>query len=61
MKLTKQGVRDLGGIVPKRKRVVHVCPHVWEREVDWYGCEPWWMGGQPSTYLRCGFCGETRR
>ena len=35
MKLTKQGVRDLGGRREPRRRAVSVCPHVWESEIDW--------------------------
>lgn len=43
MKLTKQGVRDLGGHRPPRIRPVYTCPHIWEREVEWDCC------GSPGT------------
>lgn len=57
-KLTKQGIRDLGG-GRQRQRVVFVCHHVWEVErlpvYDYFGEEP------VRTVLRCGFCGEVQR
>ncbi len=59
MKLTKQGVRDLGGVVPRRKRVVFTCPHIWEREVEWDCMD--WHAVAPRPILRCGLCQEIRR
>lgn len=53
-KLTKQGVRDLGGTRPRRRRIAYVCPHVWELETDWDHYP------EPIRYERCGFCGERR-
>jgi hypothetical protein len=57
VKLTKQGVRDLGGVVPRRWRPVFVCPHVWDREVEW-DC---YDGTTRRVFLRCGLCQEVRR
>lgn len=54
-RMTKQGVRDLGGVVPRRQRVVYACPHVWEVAVDWD------QYPEPVCYERCGLCKETRR
>jgi hypothetical protein len=57
MKLTRQGVRDLGG-GRQRRPVVVVCAHVWEDKVlpvyDYWGEEPL------RRVRRCGFCGEVQ-
>lgn len=61
MKLTKQGVRDLGGVVPRRNRIAFTCPHVWERETE-FDCNSWsWPDPAIVTVWRCGFCQEVRR
>jgi hypothetical protein len=57
VKLTKQGVRDLGGTRPPRRRTVYTCPHIWETEED--RCA--WYGDEPRLIQRCGLCQEIRR
>jgi|KBSSwiStaDraftv2_1062776.scaffolds.fasta_scaffold00132_36 hypothetical protein len=59
VKLTKQGVRDLGGARPPRRRLVYTCPHIWEREVEW-SCWSGWDEQFRAIY-RCGLCQEIRR
>lgn len=59
VKLTRQGVRDLGGGRAPRQRVVAQCQHVWEREIDW-DCSSLDMEPRLAEYLRCGLCQETR-
>lgn len=60
VKLTKQGVRDLGGQRPPRPRVVFTCPHVWEREIDW-DCAAYDMEPRQVAVMRCGMCKDIRR
>lgn len=61
MKLTKQGVRDLGGVVPPRRKIVYTCSHIWERETE-YDCNSRaWPEPAIVTTYRCGLCQEIRR
>ena len=56
VKLTRQGVRDLGGSAPRRSKIVFVCAHLWEDEIE-YDC----LREVRVIVQRCGFCKETRR
>lgn len=56
VKVTRQGVRDLGGNTRNRAPIVFVCPHVWDRYVVDYDCI-----GEPIVGKRCGMCREVRR
>lgn len=60
MKLTKQGIRDLGGQRQPRSKPVYTCTHIWEREIDWDCCS-WDMEPRRAVFMRCGMCGEIRR
>lgn len=52
MRLTKQGVRDLGGNARVRQPQVLVgCRHLWEEFWDW-DCDR----GVPLRRKYCGFC-----
>lgn len=57
MKLTKQGVRDLGGNHPSRPpaRRLPRCWHIWESERE-YDC----LGGYFQWVQRCAVCRESR-
>ena len=54
-KLTKQGVRDLGGNGRRREKFLFACPHIWERYVTW-DCET----DRDVSGARCGLCQEIR-
>ncbi len=53
-KLTRQGVRYLGG-GGQRRFVAYVCPHLWETATDWEAYP------EPVVHLRCSLCRDIRR
>ncbi len=62
-KLTRQGVRDLGGNSRQRQpRAIQKCPHIWEDEVvfdEQFFLDHWHP--RRIRVQRCGLCHAERR